>query len=277
MDSSAHDETTRPLVVVTGAAGHVGALTSQAIAGRYRLRLIDLGWPVGDSRDAGDGMERLSLDLSRRSAWDSALESASAVVHLAGNAHPEIDARTAFEGGAMLTAHLAAAAVGSGVKRIVFASSIHTMGLYHREAHYPISQQWPARPCCEYGAGKLFSENLLQILAERTHISVVCLRLGLTGYRPETAGFASQWLGPTDYAQLLHASLTVPTKYATYLGMSAGAAQKWDLTETIRDLGFDPSDTTPAPTPKPGENPEPPHCLMFDPAALPPSRDHSED
>jgi nucleoside-diphosphate-sugar epimerase len=278
MNSRAGEEAVRPLVVVTGAAGHVGALTSQALAPRYRLRLIDLDWAAGDSWDAGDGAERLSLDLSRRSAWDAAIESAHAVVHLAGNPHPEIDAQTAFEGGALLTAHLAAAAAGSGVKRIVFASSIHTMGLYHRESHYPISQQWPARPCCEYGAAKLFSESLLQILAERTPISVVCLRLGLTGYPPETTGFASQWLGPRDYGQLLHASLTVPMKYGMYLGMSAGAAEKWDLTETIRDLGFEPSDATPVPVPPENrKESERTQCLMFESATLRPSPDHAED
>lgn len=278
MDSRSGEKTPHPLVVVTGAAGKVGRLTSQALAGHYRLRLIDREWPAGELRVVEDATERLSLDLSRRTSWDAAIESAHAVVHLAGNAHPEIDALTAFEGGAMLTAHLAAAAAGSGVKRIVFASSIHTMGLYHRHGSFPISQRWPASPCCEYGAGKLFSESLLQIMTERTPISVVCLRLGLTGYPPASTRLASQWLGAGDYAQLLHASLTVPVKHGTYLGMSAGAAEKWDLTETIKDLGFDPSDSTPVPVPSDaGEDPEPPHCLMFDPATLPPSPDHAED
>ncbi len=274
MDSHPDDAPARPLVVVTGAAGHVGQLTSQALAGRYRLRLIDLEWPAGEP-DAEDGTERLALDLSHRHSWDKAIESADAVVHLAGHPYPGIDARTAVESGAMLTAELAAAAAGSGVKRIVFASSIHTMGLHHRHGAFPISQQWPARPCCEYGAAKLFSENLLQILTERTPISVVCLRLGLTGFPPGTEVLASQWLGPRDYAQLLHASLTAPVRYGTYMGMSAGAARRWDLTETIRDLGFHPTDPTPVPelSPETGEAPAPPHCLMFQPATLPPTTD----
>jgi nucleoside-diphosphate-sugar epimerase len=277
MNSRAGEEPTRPLVVVTGAAGHVGALTSQALAPRYRLRLIDLDWAAGESRNEEDGTERLALDLSERESWDAALTSASAVVHLAGNAHPEIDARTAFDGGAMLTAHLAAAATGSGVRRIVFASSIHTMGLYHRHAQYPISPQWQPRPCCEYGAAKVFSENLLEILTERTDISVVCLRLGLTGFAPDTAGLASQWLGPTDYASLLLASLTSQVKYGTYLAMSAGASQRWDLSETVRDLGFSPSDAPPSLEPASREAPHPTPCLMFDTRNLPTITDHAKD
>jgi nucleoside-diphosphate-sugar epimerase len=276
MVAGAEEGATPPLIVVTGAAGHVGELTSQALAGRYRLRLVDLQWPAEVRRDDVDGVERLALDLRERGAWDAAIESADAVVHLAGNAHPEIEARTAVEGVAMLAAGLAAAAADSGVKRIVFASSIHTMGLYHREARYPIRQHWPSRPCCEYGAAKVFSENLLEILTQRTPVSVVCLRLGLTGYAPATTGYASQWLGPGDYAQLLLASLTVPMRYGTYLGVSAGAAQKWDLTETIRDLGFSPTDPTPVPS-KTGENQGHQYCLMFGPPALPPSPDDAED
>lgn len=277
MNSRAGEESTRPLVVVTGAAGHVGQLTSQALAGRYRLRLIDLAWPGGDPGDAADGTERLVLDLSQRSAWDEALKSASAVVHLAGHPYPGIDARTAVDSGAMLTAHLAAAATGSGISRIVFASSIHTLGLYHREAQYPISPQWRPRPCCEYGAAKVFSENLLEILTERSPISVACLRLGLTGFPADTADLASQWLGPRDYASLLHASLTIPLKFGTYLGMSGGAAERWDLSGTIKDLGFNPTDPTPGPESFSGKGPAPTHCLMFQTRTLPPPTDHTED
>jgi nucleoside-diphosphate-sugar epimerase len=279
MDSRSGERTPHPLVVVTGAAGRVGRLTSQALAGRYRLRLIDLEWPAEELREAEDGPERLALDLSHRSSWDQALESADAVVHLAGHPYPGIDARTAVESGAMLTSQLAAAATGSDLKRIVFASSIHTMGLHHRHGHYPVSQQWAPRPCCEYGAAKVFSENLLEILTERTPISVVCLRLGLVGFPPGTADLASQWLGPRDYAQLLHAALTVPVHYGAYLGMSAGAADRWDLTETIRDLGFNSSDTAPDPGPLPdaGEGRPATHCLMFNPATLPPPTDRTED
>jgi uronate dehydrogenase len=252
--------------VVTGASGHVGKLTSRALAGRYRLRLVDLDWTGMDEREAGDDVERLTLDLTETGSWDTALRSADFVVHLAGHPYPGIDARTAVEGGAMLAAGLAAAASNSSqVKRIVFASSIHTMGLYHRWGHYPIRQQWQPRPCCEYGAAKVFSENILELLTERTPISVVCLRLGLTGFPATTPNFASQWLGPEDYARLLHASLTAGIKYGAYFGLSLGAADRWDLSETIRDLGFESTDAAPLTDPGSNHGPEPAaeHCLMF--------------
>ena len=54
-----------PLVAVTGAAGRVGRITARALAGRYRLRLVDLDWPeraeddpldpCGGRRRADDG------------------------------------------------------------------------------------------------------------------------------------------------------------------------------------------------------------------------------
>lgn len=266
MVSGANEGAPRPLVVVTGAAGHVGKLTSRALVGRYRLRLIDLNWTEGDALEAGDDVERITLDLTESGSWDAALESAHCVVHLAGHPYPGIDARTAVEGGAMLSAGLAAAASRSDqLKRIVFASSIHTMGLYHRRGQYPIRRDWPPRPCCEYGAAKVFSENLFELLTERTPITVVCLRLGLTGFPPSTPNFASQWLGPEDYARLLHASLTVPIRYGAYFGLSSGALDRWDLSETIRDLGFESTDPAPILDPVSSNEPEPAaeHCLMF--------------
>lgn len=184
-----------PLVAVTGAAGRVGRLTARALAGRYRLRLVDLDWPDNVAEDPldpeVDDAERVSTDLRDPDAWDQVITSADLLVHLAAQPSPEIRVREAVEDVAMPTAHLVAAAERSRLRRIVFASSIHAMGLYDRHALHPVDPTWPTRPCCEYGAVKVLSENLLGLLAERVPISVVCLRLGLTGMLPTNAYSAS--------------------------------------------------------------------------------------
>ena len=259
-----------PLVAVTGAAGRVGRLTARALAGRYRLRLVDLEWPDRPEDDpldeAVDDAERLAVDLRDPAAWTPVVEGADFVVHLAAQPSPEIGVREAVEDVAMPTAHLIAAAERSALQRIVFASSIHAMGLYERQGQHPIDPTWPTAPCCEYGNAKVFSEHLLRLLTERTPIAVVCLRLGLTGHRPTTPHSSSHWLGDEDFGRLLRGALTADVCFGAYFGVSVEAQQRWDLSATKADLGYQPAELPPPPT-DPDGTPGPQHCLMVPPEA----------
>src|ERR1700709_1806185 len=164
------------LVVVTGAAGRVGRLTVQALAGIYRLRLVDLHWPAEADGAAPEvaaaRMDRVTADVRQPEVWPDLLAGADSVIHLAGTRRPEIGAREAVEDVAMATAHLAAVTAESGLRRIVYASSIHAMGLYQRFGNHPIDPAWPPRPCCEYGSAKVLCENLLSLVVQRSAVSV---------------------------------------------------------------------------------------------------------
>ncbi|MET1005283.1 MAG: NAD(P)-dependent oxidoreductase, partial [Propionibacteriaceae bacterium] len=213
-----------PLVVLTGAAGRVGRISARALADRYRLRLVDLDWPDDPDDDpldpAVDDAERLSLDLRDPDACAAAVQSADLLVHLAGQPSPQIGVREAIEDVAMGAANLAAVAAEAGVRRIVYASSIHAMGLYDRHQQHPIDPSWAPQPCCEYGAAKVLSENLLRLLVERTSVTVACLRLGLTGALPTTSYAVSQWLGDEDCGRLLRGALSAEVPFGTYFGVS---------------------------------------------------------
>lgn len=255
-----------PLVGVTGAAGRVGRLTARALAGRYRLRLIDLEWPDDPSDDpldaAVDDAERVSLDLRDAAACAEAVESLNLLVHLAGQPSPEIEVREAVEDVAMPTALLAEAVRESGLRRFVYASSIHSMGLYHRDGRHPIDPTWPARPCCEYGSAKVLGENLLGLLVERTPITVACLRLGLTGARPTSAYQASQWLGDDDFGQLLRGALSAEVSFGAYFGVSTAGLDRWDIGTATQDLGYEPTQVPDPPEDPATDGPSGGICLM---------------
>ncbi|MBA3529041.1 MAG: NAD(P)-dependent oxidoreductase [Propionibacteriaceae bacterium] len=259
--AGSQDDTALPLVAITGAGGRVGGLSIEALAGRYRLRLIDLDWPDGSDDVAVPSAERVACDLRDPDACVAAVDSVDMLVHLAAQPSPQIGVRVAIEDVAMPTANLVAAAGSSKMGRMVFASSIHTMGLYDRADTVPIRSEWPTRPCCEYGTAKVFSENLLRLLTERSNISVICLRLGLTGALPTTPHAVSQWLGSDDYAHLLRRSLTAEVVYGTYFGVSAPATSRWDLSTAEADLGYRALEVPPPP-----EEPDPDapsgNCLM---------------
>ena len=249
----------RPLVVVTGAAGRVGQLTLNALSGSCRLRLVDLDGPELAPELAA---ERVTADLRSPNACAEVVASADTVVHLAAQPSPEIEIREAVEDVAMPTANLAKAAGAAGVRRIVFASSIHAMGLYYRDRNYPVRAEWAPRPCCEYGAAKVLSENLLRLLTERTAVSVVCLRLGLTGHLPAAPRQPEHWLGSTDFSRLLHAAITAEVRYGAYFGVSAVATRYWEMSDAAAELGFVPQEQPP-PIDHPEAAPNSDHCLLL--------------
>lgn len=252
----------RPLVLVTGAAGRVGRLTVPALAGRYRLRLVDLHWTADSTAASGaeQGIERATADLRVADSWPELLSGVDAVVHLAGQPSPEISARESVEDVAMSTAHLAGAAVAAGVRRVVYASSIHAMGLYQRHGEHPVDPRRPPRPCCEYGAAKVLCENWLALLGERSAVSVVSLRLGMTGLLPRNAFQASHWLGDDDCGELMRCALAAEIDHGAYFGASLGARGYWDLAPTADDLGFVPQQVPSVPDRQVPEKIG--HCLM---------------
>ena len=260
-------ERQQPLVAVTGAAGRVGRITARALAGRYRLRLVDLDWPSTPDQDpldsAVDDAERLALDVRDADACAAVVDSADLLVHLAAQPSPQIEAREAVEDVAMPTVLLAAAARSSGLQRIVFASSIHAMGLYQRHGRHPIDPTWPTSPCCEYGTAKVFSENILRLLAERTDVSVAALRLGLTGSLPQSTYQASQWLGDHDFGELLRGALAAEGRFGAYFGVSVSARSHWSVANGEAELGFVPVDVAPpVGSDATHEEQESPICLM---------------
>ena len=135
-----------------------------------------------DLRDGGD----------RR--WRDAIASVDAVIHLAAqNPYPEADwtdSALSFD----MTALLATAASGSGVRRFVFATSNHVMGGYKEtdiavtpgaltEALPPLpGTRWRhdggSSDSTPYAVAKLMGERLCCALAARDGMTAVALRIG---------------------------------------------------------------------------------------------------
>lgn len=259
-----------PLAVVTGAAGRVGRRTVRVLNGRFRLRLVDTHWPerseLGDLNGPFDEAERVTADLREPSSAPQVVAGAAVLVHLAAQPSPRIDLREALEDVAMPTANLAAALPDSSVRRVVFASSIHAMGLYERHQQHPIDPSWPARPCCPYGTAKVLSENVLRLLVETTEVSVVCLRLGMTGVAPPTAAALGEWLGDDDYGRLLRGAVDADVRFGTYFGVSVRARDHWDVSNAEVELSYTPADVGADPTgPEPKSDEDPGPCLMHRP------------
>ncbi|MCC6197098.1 MAG: NAD-dependent epimerase/dehydratase family protein [Burkholderiales bacterium] len=183
------------MVVVTGASGFIGraCVTGLAAAGfrvRGLVRALDAQtaaraefYPAGDLVTADDGALR------------NALAGATAVVHLAAQAHRPI-ASTDEAASALrrinVTAgeRLARAAAGVGVTHFVFASSVKVNG-EQSPPERPLRESDPPDPHDEYAASKWAAERVLAAVAEDTGLRVTALRLPLTYGPGAKANFAS--------------------------------------------------------------------------------------
>jgi nucleoside-diphosphate-sugar epimerase len=246
-------------VLITGAAGNLGAKLRRHLEGRYRLRLLD--------RDPRGDAEILAADLSRwDGAWADTFRGADAVVHLAADPTAQQTWPNLLGPNVDAAIHVFQAAAAAGVRRVVYASSNHVMGGYkdvpepflltaelppRPGAHYAVNGE--ARDSTPYGSAKLFGERLGRCFADAHGLSVLALRIGwvLPGANrpsdipPEREDwFRLMWLSNRDYCQLLERCLTADAalRFAVLNGMSANTDMRWDLEATRRLVGYEPQD-----------------------------------
>jgi nucleoside-diphosphate-sugar epimerase len=164
-------------ILVTGASGFVGGFTVSA--------LLAAGWDVRGTVRAIDGAGDVPMfavaDLGDMGVddWLPILAGVDVVVHLAGRAHVLKEVvvdplgefrRVNTEGSKVLMR----AAIDSGVKRLVFVSSIGVNGDVTDEKGF--SEESVVAPHKDYAVSKYEAELALQELAEGSGIELVIVR-----------------------------------------------------------------------------------------------------
>ena len=165
-------------VLVTGATGFVGhALCA---------RLAELGYIVrcatrnpSSAIESGKYETAVTGELGADSDWSSALDNISMVFHLAARTHMlRESARDAYAEYRRInvdgTRSLAHAAVRTGVRRMVFLSSIKVTG--ERTTNEPYTENTPSQPEDAYGVSKREAEQALCAIAQGTGLETVILR-----------------------------------------------------------------------------------------------------
>ena len=228
-------------ILVTGAQGRVGGQLLPGLGDGTGLRLLDR--PEGPAYGVA---EQVIGELTDPKVLDQALDGVDAVVHLAGNPDPEADWRQLREPNVEGFVRLLAAAQDKGVRRVVFASSVHAMGAHEGEGRWPIDPAWPPAPCCAYGATKAFDEAMARAYAYRTDLSVVGLRFGLCAEEATPEEETAGWLAPVDLRNIVRAALDADVHFGVYPAVSWASSARWDLRTAIADLGYAPVGYDPA-------------------------------
>lgn len=248
-------------IAVTGAAGLVGSSLCADLARDHEVVQIDLlgAGVIADVRD---------LEALKR-----AFAGCETVVHLAGIARvqtpwPDIHS-TNIEG----TYNAFEAARQTGVKRLIFASSNHAVGMYEvdnlpaiYEPGFGLVVRTDAefRPDSLYGVWKAFGETLGRYFSDNYGLQVTCVRIGsitaADNPRDESvrssspwlnltddqkfARYAATWMSHADFARLVRAVMSRDVPYAVIYGVGDNATRFWDLEPGRALFGFWPQDGT---------------------------------
>ena len=222
-------------VLVTGAAGLIGTGLREQFAGRYRLRLTDVRTPPA----LGEGEEFVEVDLRDSGSVQGVVEGVDAVVHLGGIASEdtwEAIRDVNIDG----TYNVFESARRSGVKRVVYASSVHAVGFYPRSRK--IDSDVTVLPDSRYGASKAFGEALGALYAHKYGLEVMAVRIGNAYPEPIDERRLSIWTSHRDLAQLIGIGLDHPgLRFEIVYGVSGNTRTWWDNTGAER-LGYRPED-----------------------------------
>ncbi len=206
-------------ILITGAAGSLGSHLRRGLAPLAdRLRLVDVN-PLGD---AAPHEELVRCDLSDRAAALEVTRDCDAIVHFAG--HPR---EQTFEEIVTDTIpasyHMFEGARLHGVRRIVYASSIHAVGFWPVE-DIPDTRV-PHRPDSFYGLTKTFTEDLASLYWDKFGIESVMLRICSCFEAPRDRRMLWSWLSFADCVRLVEASLLAPrVGFSVIYGTSDNAA-----------------------------------------------------
>lgn len=240
-------------VVITGAAGLIGGILREGLAGEWEVAGVDARRDRGLAR----------ADLTRRRAAERSLAGADLIIDLAANPSSTISWEEAYENNMRATVNVLGAAQSAGAKRVVFASSNHVTGMYERDEPYAsivagtydgldpkriplIPASAPPRPDGPYGVAKAFGEAAGRYYAEEHGLSVICLRIGTVNAegRPRSAREFATLLTHADLVRLVECSLRASDelRFGVFYGVSANTWRFWDIDEARQAIGYRPRD-----------------------------------
>ena len=204
-------------IVLTGAAGALGNLLREPLAAMagtlLSSDLADLPTPLLP----GESFQR--ADLTRLDEIEALMEGADMVVHF-GSIADEAGFEAILGPNLVGSYHVWEAASRHRVRRVVYASSVHAVGMY--ENADGIDLDAPHRPDTFYGLAKCYSENLGRLYWQKRGVEGVALRIFSCTPRPMNARALGTWLSHGDLVRLVRAAVEAPAVgYTAVFGLSA--------------------------------------------------------
>ena len=223
-------------LVLTGAAGRLGSYLREPLSKMADVLVsTDL---VDDLGKLYDGEQYVKADLASLSDMESLLEGTDMVVHF-GAIGDEAPFDAIMQANILGAYNVWEAASRNGVKRVVYASSIHAVGMHPKTDFIGIDA--PHRPDTYYGLAKCFAEDLASLYWDKRNIESVCMRI-LSCAQVTNARALGSWLSYDDLIHLVERSINTPvTGFSVVYGVSNNDRAPVDNSKASF-LGYRPKD-----------------------------------
>lgn len=240
------DKTHVKRVGITGSAGNIGSTLQKGLCDKYDLCLYDMR----DARPVCKAFFK-KIDFAQRGQLDGVFNGLDALIHLAGNPHPDAPRAQTYRNNFEATSYVFEEARKAGVRKIVYASS----NFYHEAAiaqildgsmRQKITLDMAPSPISLYGESKVYGESLGRHLAY-LGMQFVALRIGWTVPQDDPSLYGGAYMravfcSKRDLVTAFDRALQVQTTFMPAFVTSNNTHNVFDLAETKRTLGFEPQD-----------------------------------
>lgn len=240
-------------ILVTGAAGTIGRYYARHAPGHHHLRLMVHSW---DER--AEALKKYGTvvqgDLSSIRQLTDLCDGVDTVIHLGGEPSADATWSSLLPANIVGTYHLFVAAKTAGVRRVIYASSIHAVSGYPIDVQVKTSE--PVNPGDLYGVSKCFGEALGRYMAEQEGLSVIALRIG--AFQPisvaqmsKNSSLLDAFVSERDLHQLIVRCVDDDRlKFAIFHGLSNNRFKRLDITDAREAVGYAPQDDLAAENPQ---------------------------
>lgn len=235
----------RRRVLVTGGGGRIGSYFAEHSHGKYDLILVDrdLDEDAMKLQKYGQVVQGDITDLPRMKELCRGVDT---VLHLTATPNPSAKWVIILPVNLTGTYNTMVAAKSAGVRRLIFASSIHAVSGYPTDVQVKTSE--PVNPGDLYGVSKCFGEALARYMAEQEGLSCICLRIG--AFQPIEAargehslGMLDAWVSHRDLNQLIERCIDdTRLQFAVFHGLSDNRFKRLDISDARELVGYAPQD-----------------------------------
>lgn len=202
-------------LVLTGAAGRLGSYLREPLS-RMCDELVSTDL-VDDIGNCYPGERYIKGDLASLDDMMRVLEGADQVVHF-GAIGDEAPFDSILSANIVGAYNIWEAAYQHKLRRVVYASSIHAVGMHLKTDFIGIDA--PHRPDTFYGLAKCFAEDLASLYWDKRQVESVCMRI-LSCAQVNNARALGSWLSYDDLIHLVQQAINTPTTgFAVVYGVS---------------------------------------------------------